>query len=43
MNIKSPLPGNDVGYKKEGSGVCSFCVLAFVGECRERADKGAED
>ena len=24
MNIKSPLPGNNVGYEKEGKSVCIF-------------------
>lgn len=38
MNIKSPLPGNDVGYKKEGSSVHIFCAHAVVGvfECVAR-------
>lgn len=29
MNIKSPLPGNDVGYKKEESSMC-VCVCGCV-------------
>lgn len=36
MNIKSPLPGNDVGYKEEGSTVRMHVRSAIENE-------GAED
>ena len=33
MNIKSRLPGNNVGYKREESSVCIFLVCMLVCVC----------